>query len=140
MQAKKEVFGSILEQREAMHKDDWNVVTSQCHDVPTSRPHVVTSQRRDVGSTYIEVNKQQRRDVSTSRRQREFCLSIIKSKKGTRIREIGDRGTYELGHENHNSSDFDLGEGPSFCIFLLFWIKVLMFYKLNIGVLIFRMF
>ena len=49
------------------------------------RPNIVTSQRRDVGSTTIEVNKPQRRDVSTSRRQRDFYLSIIKSKKGTRI-------------------------------------------------------
>ena len=53
MQAKRVVFGSILEQREAVHKDGWNVVTSQRHDV---------------GSTYIEVNKRQRCDVSTSRR------------------------------------------------------------------------
>ena len=54
-------------------------------------PNVVTSQRRDVGSTKIEVNKRQRRDVETSRHQRDFCLSIIKSKKGTRIRGIEDR-------------------------------------------------
>ena len=80
----------------------------------------MTSQRRDVGSTYIEVNMRQRRDVSTSRRQREFCLSIVKSKKGTRIGEIGDRGAYELRHRNHNSSDFDLGEEPSFVFFFFF--------------------
>ena len=55
------------------------------------RPHVVTSQRRDVGSTNVEVNKQQHRDVATSRCQRDSCLSIIKSKKGTRIRGIEDR-------------------------------------------------
>ena len=89
-------------------------------DVATSRrPHVVTSQRHDVGSTYIEVNKRQRRDVAMSRRQREFCLSIIKSKKGTRIRGIGDRGWYELWHGNQNSSDFDIEEEPIICIFLL---------------------
>ena len=121
MQAKRAVFGSILEQTVVVHKDGFNVATSPRRDVPTSRrPHVVTSQRHDVGSTYIEVNKRQRHDVSTSRRQREFCLSIIKSKKGTRIRGIRDRGAYELGHENHNSSDFDLGEEPVICIFLLF--------------------
>ena len=33
---------------------------------------------------------------------------------------IGDGGAYVLGHENHNSNDFDLGEEQSFCIFLLF--------------------
>ena len=70
LQAKRAVFGSILEQREAVYKDGWNVATSQ---------------RRDVESTYIEVNKRQHRDVSTSRRQRELFLSIIKSKMGTRI-------------------------------------------------------
>ena len=103
----------------------------------TSRlPHVVSSQRRDVGSTYIEVNKRQRRDVltsrrpnvatsqrrdvPTSRRQREFCLSIIKSKKGTRIQGIGDRGAYELGHGNHNSNNFDLGEEPIILYFSSF--------------------
>ena len=109
--------------------------------VATSRrPHVVTSQRRDVGSTYIEVNKRQCRDVSASRRQCEFYLSIIKSKKGTRIQRIGDRGEYELGHGNHNSSDFDLGEEPVNLYFSSFWIEVLMFDKLNTGVLIFSMF
>ena len=100
----------------------------------------MTSQRRDVGSTYIEVNKRQRRNVSTSRHQREFCLSIIKSKKGTIIRGIGDRGAYELGHGNHNNSDFDLGEEPVILYFSSFWIEVLMFDRLNTGVLIFSMF
>ena len=36
-----------------------------------------------------------------------------------RIQGIEDRGAYELGHINHNSSDFDLGEDPIICIFLL---------------------
>ena len=61
------------------------------------RTNIATSQRRDVGSTNIEVNKQQRHDVSTSRRQHDFCLSIIKSKKGTKIRGGGGR-SYEGGH------------------------------------------
>ena len=50
MQAKRAVFGSILEQRETVHKDGWNVATSQ---------------RRDVGSTYIEVNKRQKEDQNS---------------------------------------------------------------------------
>ena len=82
----------------------------------------------------------QRRNVATSQRQRDFYLSIIKSKKGTRIQGIGDQGAYELRHENHNSSDFDLGEEPVILYFSSFWIEVLMFYKLNTGVLIFSMF
>ena len=63
------------------------------------RPHVVTSQRRDVGSTNIKVKNRQRRDASTLRRlnvatsrcQYEFCLLIIKSKKGCRFRGIENR-------------------------------------------------
>ena len=55
------------------------------------RPHIVTSQRRDVGSTNIKVNNRQRRDASTSRRQCEFCLLIIKRKKGCRFGGIGNR-------------------------------------------------
>ena len=55
------------------------------------RSNVMRSQHRDFGSTNIEVNKRQHRDVSTSRRQRDLCLSIIKSKKGTRIGGIVER-------------------------------------------------
>ena len=34
--AKREVFGSSLEQRMKVHKDGWNVATFQRRDVPTS--------------------------------------------------------------------------------------------------------
>ena len=37
------------------------------------------------------VNKDRSQQAATSRRQRDFCLSIIKSKKGTKIRGIKDR-------------------------------------------------
>ena len=50
---KGQLLEAILEQKEAVHEDVWNVATSP---------------RRDVGSTNIKVNKRQRRDVSTSRR------------------------------------------------------------------------
>ena len=80
---KGQLLEAILEQKDVVHKDGWNVVTSQRRDVPTSRrphvatsprrdvptsrrPHVVTSPRRDVGSTNLKVNKWQRRDASTS--------------------------------------------------------------------------
>ena len=123
MQVERAVFGSILEQRVEVHKAGWNVATFQ---------------RRDVGSTNIEVNKRQRRNVSTSRRQRDFCLSIIKSKKGDQ--NSGNRGSYERGHENQNSSDLDLEEEKPTFVFSSFLIKVLMFYRLNIYVLTFIMF
>ena len=58
-----------------------NFATSPCRDVPMSRRWV----------NKYRSQQAQRRDVSTSRRQRDFCLSIIKSKKGTRIRGIEDR-------------------------------------------------
>ena len=57
----------------------------------------------------------QRRDVSAG-----SASQSLKAKRGPEFRGIGDLGAYELGHGNHNSSDFDLGEGRSFCIFLLF--------------------
>ena len=50
---KGQLLEAILEQQEAVHKDGWNIATSQ---------------RRDVGSTNIKVNKRQRRDVSMLRR------------------------------------------------------------------------
>ena len=73
---KRQLLEAILEQKEEVHKDGWNVATSQ---------------RRDVGSTNIKVHKRKRHDVSTSRRQCEFCLLIIQSKKGCRIGGIGNR-------------------------------------------------
>ena len=82
------------------------------------RPHVVMSQRLDVGSTNIKVNKRQRRDVATSRRQCEFFLLIIKSKKG--VQNLRYRESFEPGRGNQSSSDIDLEEEPVICIFLYF--------------------
>ena len=48
---KGQLLEAILEQQDAVHKDGWNVATSQ---------------RRDVGSTNNKVNNRQRRDASTS--------------------------------------------------------------------------
>ena len=33
---KREIFGSILEQRMKVHKDGWNVATFQCRDISAS--------------------------------------------------------------------------------------------------------
>ena len=77
---KGQLLEAILEQKEAVHKDGWNVVTS-----PTSRrPHVMTSQRCDVGSTNIKVNKRQRRDVSAS-----SVFSSLKAKRGAEFEVSG---------------------------------------------------
>ena len=81
----------------------------------------------------------QRSDVATSRRQREFCFLIIKSKKG--VQDLRYRGSYELGHGNQSSSDIDLDEEPVICIFPVFsWTVVLMFDILRICVFLFSMF
>ena len=81
----------------------------------------------------------QRRDVPTLRRQRELCISIIKSKKGDQ--NSGHRGSYELGHGNQSSSDIDLDEEPVICIFPRFFgTVVLMFDILRICVFLFSMF
>ena len=138
-------FGSILEQRETVHKDGWNVATSQ-------RRNVATSQRCDVAtlgqlcrsqqaatSRCLNVVTSQRRDVATSRRQSELCLSIIKSKKGDQ--NSRHRGSYELGHGNQSSGDIDLDEEPVIWIFFaFFWTVVLMFDILRICIFLFSMF
>ena len=69
------------------------------------RPNVATSQRRE---------------VPTSRRQREFLLSIIKRQMGTEFEGIGDWESYEPGCGNQSSSGIDLGEEPAICAFLCF--------------------
>ena len=75
-----------------MHKDGWNVATSPRRDAPTSRRWVnYYKSQQAATSGRLNVTKLQRHDVATLQRQCEFCLSIIKSKKGTRIRGIGDR-------------------------------------------------
>ena len=78
------------------------------------RPNVATSQRRDVGSTYIEVNKRQRRDVSAS-----YSSQSLKAKWGPEFKggsEIEDVRT--RARKSSQQQDFDLGEEPSFCIFI----------------------
>ena len=50
---KEQLLEAILEHLKAVHKDGWNVASSQ---------------RRDVGSTLVKVNNMQRRDASTLRR------------------------------------------------------------------------
>ena len=67
MQVKRAVFGSILEQRVAVH----NVATLGQHILKSTSDNVATSQRCDVSAI----------PVSPS----------LKAKKGTRIRGIGER-------------------------------------------------
>ena len=66
---KGQLLEAILKQKEPVHKDGWNVATSQ---------------RRDVGSTNIKANKRQRRDVSTS-----SVFSSLKAKRGAEFEVSG---------------------------------------------------
>ena len=141
-----------------MHKDSWNVATSQRRDVPTSRcPNVAMSPRRDVSTSRRWVNiyrsqqaatsrrlnivTSQRRDVTTSRRQRELCLSIIKSKRGPEFKggsKIEDVGT--RAHGNHHSSRTLTLEKSHHFVSSSFRTKRLMFYRLTICAFSFSMF
>ena len=111
----------VLEQQEAVHKDGWNVATSQRRDVESTYKEVNKRKRRDAPtSRRSKVATSQRRDVATSPRQCEFLLSIIKRKMGTEFEGIGDWESYEPGCRNQSSSDIDLGEEPAICTFLCF--------------------
>ena len=120
---KGQLLEAILEQKEAVHKDGWNVVTSQRRDVGSTNFKVNKWQHRDAStSRRLSFATPQRRDVLMSRRQREFYLLSLKAKRGAEFEAsgIGDQGTYELGHGNQNSSDVNLEEEPMICIFLRF--------------------
>ena len=81
-----QLLEAILEQKEAVHKDGWNVATSPRRDVLTSRRWVnIYRSQQAATSRPLNVVTSQHRDVATSLRQRELFLSIIKSKMGTRI-------------------------------------------------------
>ena len=85
-----------------MHKDGWNVATSQRRDVPTSRRWVNIYRSQQVAtSRCLNIVTSQHRNVTTSRRQRELCLSIIKSKRGPEFKEDERLRTYKLGHIDH---------------------------------------
>ena len=103
----REVFGTILEQREEEQKASRNVATSQHREVPTlRRPNVATSQRRDVGS--IRRGSQQVANVVTSQRRDVSANSVSTSlkAKGPKIKKR-DRKTYGRGHGKPRSSEPD---------------------------------
>ena len=79
------VFEIILEQREEEQKAGKNVATSQ------------------------------RRDSPTSRRQHDFCLIIIKSKRDQKSRGIRKRT--DEGKESRAAANQINGEDTCFCIF-----------------------
>ena len=114
----REVFRIILEQREEEHKAGRNVTMYQHRNVGSTRR----------GSQKVtNVATPQRRDVATLRRQRDFCLNIIKSK-GTRNRE-GMGKLMNEGTESVEATTQISGEDTCFCIFFFFE-KRLMMYRL----------
>ena len=108
----REIFEIILEQREEEQKAGRNVTTS--------------------GQQEEEVNK-----WPTSRRQHDFFITIIKSKRDQNSR--GSKKTYGLGHGKQSSSDEISGEDNCFCIFF-FPERLLMLYRLILCILEFSMF
>ena len=94
---KGQLLEAILKQKEAVHKDGWNVATSQ---------------RRDVGSTNIKVNKRQHREVSAN-----SVFSSLKAKRGA---ELGVSGIVRTRARKSEQSDIDLEEEPVIYIFLCF--------------------
>ena len=131
----------VLEQQEVVHKDGWNVATSQRRDVESTYKEVNKRQRRDAPtSRRPNVATSQRRDVPTSRRQHEFLLSIIKRQMGTEFERIGDWESHEPGRGNQSCSDIDPGEEPVILYSSLFWILELMFYISPIGIFLFIIF
>ena len=82
---KGQLLEAILEQKEVVHKDGWNVATSQRHDVPTSRRWVNQyKSQQSATSRRLNVPTSQRRDVSAS----SVFLSL-KAKRGTEFEVSG---------------------------------------------------
>ena len=88
----------------------------------SQRPNVATSGQREWKST-----SGTRRDVETSRRQCDFCLTIIKRKRDQKSR--GSKKRMDEGTESRATAKEIIGEDTFFCIFFFPEI-LLMFYRL----------
>ena len=82
-----QLLEAILEQQDAVHKDGWNVLTSQCHDVE---------------STYKEVNKRQRHDAPTLQRRDVSTSFSSQSLKGKW--ERNSRRGSEIGYRTNQGT------------------------------------
>ena len=114
------IFEIILEQKEEEQKAGRNVATSQHR--PSRRPNVA---HHDVPTSSIAMP--QRHDVATSRRQRDFCLTIIKIKRDQIPRGI--ENCTDEGTESRAAANQISGEDSCFCIFF-FPKRLVMFYRL----------
>ena len=93
---KGQLLEAVLEQQEAVHKDGWNIATSQCRDVPTSqRPNVATLSQHIKKSTSDNVATLQRRDVSAS-----FSSQSLKGKW-----ERNSRGGSEIRNRTNQGAE-----------------------------------
>ena len=109
-----------------MHRASKNVATSQRRDVPTSRrPNVATSQR------WVYKNKSQQ--AATSQRQRDFCLSIIKSKRGPEFEGVS-RDVRTRARKAKQQRRKSVKKTVNF-VFFFFLEILMMFYRLNTCVL-----
>ena len=77
-----------------MHKDGWNVTTSQRRDVPTSRRWVnIYKSQQAATSRRLNVATLQHHDVSAS-----YASQSLKEKGDQNSEGDGRSRTYELGH------------------------------------------
>ena len=82
---KGQLLEAILEQKEAVHKDGWNVVTSPRRDVPTSRRWVNQYKiQQSATSRCLNVATLRRRDVNAS-----SVFSSLKAKRGAEFEVSG---------------------------------------------------
>ena len=78
-----------------------------------------SGQRRDAStSRRLNVVMSQRRDVAASRRQRDFSITIIKSKKGPEFEDI--EGRTNKGTESRAAATQINEEETCFCIFFFY--------------------
>ena len=126
-EVKRADFGSKLEQWKAMHESAGAL----------RRSNVATSPRRDVPTSRRWVNQYQSQQAVTSRRQRRICPPSFKSTKGSEFGVSGDvrtraRKSRAAAHRSRRRAR-DLYCFP-------FLDNRMMFYILNIDILLFSMF
>ena len=88
----------------------------------------MTLQRRDVPTSRRQVNENRSQQAATSRRQHNFCLSIIKSKKGTRNQ--GGRYVRTRARKVEQQRRKSVKKTVTF-VFFFFLERMMMFYRLN---------
>ena len=116
-----------------MHKAGWNVAMSQRHDVGSTSMEV----NKRPTSRHLNVMPSQCSDVATSRRQRDFSITIIKGKRDRNWRSSRYVRTRARKAEHQRRKSV---EKTVTFVFFFFPERMMMFYRLNTCVLTFSMF